>query len=71
MLTKIGIKNYEFLQSIRTIYSGPISPDSSEVMEIRVIGLSELEAAFLSRSEDFTPWFRQRASDLDPFQSAV
>jgi isopentenyldiphosphate isomerase len=62
------IKDYEFQQSFRTIYGGPISPDSSEVMEIRAIGLPELEAAFLSRPEDFTPWFRQRASDLDLFQ---
>jgi isopentenyldiphosphate isomerase len=66
-----GIKDYEFQQSFRTIYDGSVSPDASEVMDIRVVGLPALKAWFLRRPEDFTPWFRQRAADLDLFLSVM
>ncbi len=65
------IKDYEFQHSFRTTYNGPIRPDSSEVMEIQIIALPELEAWFVSRPDDFTPWFRQRVSELNLFRSAI
>jgi isopentenyl-diphosphate delta-isomerase type 1 len=62
------IRDYEFQQSFRTTYDGPIVPDASEVAETRLITLSALEAAFHDRPEDYTPWFRRRAADLGLFE---
>jgi len=64
-----GIKDYEFQQSFRAVYAGPVSPDAAEVMATRMVGLSELEAAFLEDPEAYTPWFRQRAVELQLFRS--
>lgn len=60
-----GIRDYEFQQSFRTVYSGPVFPDIREVMETRMVGLSELQAEFEGRPEAFTPWLRRRARELD------
>jgi isopentenyl-diphosphate delta-isomerase len=65
-----GIKDYEFQQSFRTAYSGPIIPDRREVRATYAIDLRDLEAAFQRRPEEFTPWFRQRAADLGLFRHA-
>lgn len=65
-----GIRDYEFQQSFRTVYSGPVFPDLREVLETRIIGLRELKAEFEELPEAFTPWFRQRARELDLFGAA-
>jgi isopentenyl-diphosphate delta-isomerase len=65
----LRIKDYEFQQSFRGTFGGRISPDPAEVMEIRAVGLDELEADFAERPEDFTPWFRRRAAELGLFRA--
>ena len=62
-----GIKDYEFQQSFRGTFDGRVSPDSSEVMETRLVGLDDLAAELEARPENFTPWFRQRSAELDLF----
>jgi isopentenyl-diphosphate delta-isomerase len=64
-----GILDFEFQQSFLTVYGGQVSPDPAEVMETRVVDLEDLEAEFARYPETFTPWFRQRARDLDLFSS--
>jgi len=66
-----GIKDYEFQQSFRTVYGGPIAPDASEVMETRAVSLADLEAGFLEEPEAYTPWFRRRAENLGLFESGL
>ncbi|MEZ5564031.1 MAG: NUDIX domain-containing protein [Gammaproteobacteria bacterium] len=63
-----AIRDYEFQQSFRTIYDGPISPDASEVSETRAVNLRELEAAFIKEPDMYTPWFRRRADELGLFR---
>ncbi|MGW8369693.1 MAG: NUDIX hydrolase [Gammaproteobacteria bacterium] len=65
----LGLKDYEFQQSFRATFTGEIVPDPDEVMDTRVVSLIELEAAFVARPEDFTPWFRQRVAALSIFES--
>lgn len=65
---EIGVKDYEFQQSFRTEYNGTIVPDASEVMDTRVITLRALDLEILEQPEAFTPWFRQRTTDLDLFR---
>jgi isopentenyl-diphosphate delta-isomerase type 1 len=65
-----GVRDYEFQQSFRAIYAGPISPDLSEVMETRMVSLAELEVEFQEQPEAYTPWFRQRAVELQLFRKA-
>jgi isopentenyldiphosphate isomerase len=64
-----GIRDFEFQQSFRTVYGGQVSPDVAEVMETRAVNPEELEAEFVRHPEAFTPWFRQRAEDLELFLS--
>jgi isopentenyl-diphosphate delta-isomerase len=64
-----GVRDFEFQQSFRTVYGGPVSPDVAEVMETRAVDRAELVAEFTRSPENFTPWFRQRAKDLDLFSS--
>jgi isopentenyldiphosphate isomerase len=70
-VTEQGVRDYEFQQSFRTTYAGPVSPDAGEVMETRTIGLTELESALRERPEEFTPWFRRRAAELNLFSAGL
>jgi len=63
-MPETGLKDYELQQSFLTEYAGPVTPDSSEVMAIRSVRLSDLAAEMKQRPEAFTPWFRQRLSSL-------
>lgn len=63
-IKQTGIRDYEFQQTFRGVYDGPIQPDTEEVREVKTISLDELCAAFNERPEEFTPWFRQRSADL-------
>jgi isopentenyldiphosphate isomerase len=62
-----GIRDFEFQQSFRAVYGGEVTPDQTEVAEVRSVEPEELAVEFESRPENFTPWFRQRANDLDLF----
>lgn len=64
-LPEIGIKDFEFQQSFKTTFSGEIKIDPVEVLETRMITLDELHEEMTNSPEQFTPWFRQRAEDLD------
>ncbi len=57
-LPERGIKDYEFQQSFRCAYDGPLGADPEEVAAVQVVTLGELAAAFAARPDDFTPWFR-------------
>ncbi len=67
-IARVGIKDYEFQQSFRAVYDGPVSPDVREVMVTALVSRDELAVAFAERPEDFTPWFRRRVADLDLFR---
>lgn len=59
-----GIRDFELQQSFRIVFAGPVSPDPTEVAEVRTFALSELATAFAERPLEFTPWFRDRALEL-------
>lgn len=58
------IRDYEFQQSFRAFYDGPVSPDITEVSEISTMNLEELRRSFHDNPESYTPWFRERAEEL-------
>ncbi len=58
------IKDYEFQQSFCAIYDGPVFPDPVEVHEVSTVNLKELGKKFLDEPESYTPWFRERATEL-------
>ena len=64
-----GIRDFEFQQSFRTVYGGHVSPDLAEVMETRAVDPEQLASEFAMHPQTFTPWFRQRAMDLELFSS--
>ncbi len=63
-LPERGIKDYEFQQSFRCLYEGPLTADPEEVADLQAVTLGDLAAAFASRPDDFTPWFREDAMRL-------
>ena len=63
------LEDLEFQQSFRTVYGGHVSPDLAEVMETRAVDPEQLAAEFAKYPQTFTPWFRQRAMDLELFSS--
>lgn len=65
------VKGYEFKQSFRVRYSGPVNPDPREVLATRAIELRALRAEMRQQPDMFTPWFRKRAAELGLFESVV
>jgi isopentenyldiphosphate isomerase len=65
-LPEAGIRDYEYQQSFRAVHDGPPEPNPAEVAEVRLLALEALDAAFVEHPDDFTPWFRQRMSELRP-----
>jgi isopentenyl-diphosphate Delta-isomerase len=59
-----GIRDYELQQAYRTVFDGPVAPDSKEVSETALYSLGELADAFRQRPDDFTPWFRESVTRL-------
>jgi isopentenyl-diphosphate delta-isomerase len=59
-----GIFDFEFQQTFRCVYSGPVHPDPAEVAEIKYISLHHLEQDFANRPQHYTPWFRRTARHL-------
>ena len=60
----LGIRDCEFQQSFSARFDGEVSASPEEVMETRRISLSDLEAEIAENPERFTPWLRNRASEL-------
>ena len=65
------VRDFEFQQSYRAVFSGSPSPNPDEVMEIRAVSLGELESAFRQRPQEFTPWFRQRVEEFGLFRQGA
>ena len=63
-----GIKDFEFQVCFRGVSDADVRPQTSEVAEIRLFQLDDLRVEMLSRPENFTPWFRSRASDIGLFR---
>ncbi|MBO6655674.1 MAG: NUDIX domain-containing protein [Pseudomonadales bacterium] len=63
----LGIKDFEFQQSFKGTYDGPVEIDPVEVLETRDIDLETLESEMNNSPESFTPWFLRRAEDLQLF----
>ena len=63
-----GIKDFEFQVCFRGVSDADVRPQTSEVAEIRLFRLDDLRAEMLRRPENFTPWFRSRASDIGLFR---
>ena len=66
-LPELGVRDFEFQQSFRTTYAGPVTLDPDEVLEVRLIELQALEKEMAQDPVKFTPWFHRRASDLRLF----
>ncbi len=64
---ELGIKDFEFQQSFRGTYDGPVEIDTVEVLETRDIDLETLESEMSNSPESFTPWFLRRAEELNLF----
>ena len=63
----LGIKDYEYQISFRGVSDADVSPQTSEVAEIRLFELNELRVAMFESPKEFTPWFRERANDIGLF----
>ena len=56
-LPELGIHDWELQQAFTGSHTGPITPDPTEVAEIRMVALPELIAWIRDAPENFTPWF--------------
>lgn len=63
-LLETGVRDFEFQQSFRTVYSGSVKIDPVEVLETRTVTLEDLQQEMAVLPDNFTPWFHQRARDL-------
>ena len=70
-MPEIGVRDYEFQQSFRVEYDGPISPEPREVRATRKVWLADLQLEMQQQPETFTPWFRQRLWAFGMFQANV
>jgi isopentenyl-diphosphate delta-isomerase len=59
-----AIYDYEFQQTFKAVYSGPLQPDPVEIAEVKYISLSELAEEFVNAPQKFTPWLKKTASEL-------
>lgn len=66
-VSKFGIKDYEIQVCFRGVSDAELLPQASEVAEVRLFQLDDLRSAMLSTPDRFTPWFRERASDVGIF----
>jgi isopentenyl-diphosphate delta-isomerase len=66
-LPALGIRDYEFQQSFRAVYAGPVAPDPAEVRDVRSVDLGTLETEMRTHPDRFTPWFHRRAAALGLF----
>jgi isopentenyl-diphosphate delta-isomerase len=56
---RLGIRDYELMQSFSGHYDGPVTLDLEEVAEVRAVAPAELASWLGERPADFTPWFRR------------
>ena len=66
-VAEMGIMDYELQVCFRGVTDADLTPQSSEVAEIRLYQLSELKADMQESLDQFTPWFRDRANDIGLF----
>ena len=66
-VAEMGIKDFELQMCFRGVTDTDVTPQSSEVAEIRFYQLSELKAEMDESPDQFTPWFRDRANDIGLF----
>jgi isopentenyldiphosphate isomerase len=59
-IPELQIRDFEFQQTFRGVYDGPITADPGEVAAVRRLSLAELAAALAAKPDDFTPWLRSR-----------
>ena len=64
---EMGTKDFELQMCFRGVTDADLTPQSSEVAEIRLYQLSELKADMSESPDQFTPWFRDRANDIGLF----
>lgn len=64
-LEQDGVRDWEIQRCYYGHYAGPIRIDPHEVAEVRSIDRAALAAALAQEPMRYTPWFRQRVSDLD------
>jgi isopentenyldiphosphate isomerase len=64
-LEQAGVRDWEIQRCYYGHYAGPIRIDPDEVAEVRSIGRAALAAALAEDPDSYTPWFRQRVSDVD------
>jgi len=63
-VAEMGIKDFELQMCFRGVTDADLTPQSSEVAEVRLYQLSELKADMSESPDQFTPWFRDRANDI-------
>lgn len=64
-LEQAGVRDWEIQRCYYGHYAGPIRIDPDEVAEVRSIDRAALAAALAEDPDSYTPWFRQRVSDVD------
>ena len=62
-----NVKDFELQVCFRGTSDAKLAPRSSEVAEVRLFELCDLENAMHDSPEEFTPWFRERAQDIGLF----
>ncbi len=68
---ELGIHDYELQQAFQGTWDGALTPDPTEVAEVRALAIDELTAWAKQSPTAFTPWFlrdavRCRVLDLNP-----
>ena len=61
------IKDFEIQMCFRGTSDAELKPQSSEIAELRLIELGELQAAMRELPNEFTPWFRRCAQEIGVF----
>jgi isopentenyl-diphosphate Delta-isomerase len=63
-LPEQGVRDCEFQQSFRVATDAAAVPAADEISELQLISLEELRWRFRSAPDQYTPWFRLRATAL-------
>ncbi len=64
-----SIRDFELQRCFHGRHDGPVQPNLSEISEVRLLSRSGLQEEFARRPDRFTPWFKNRAIDLDLFNT--
>ena len=64
-----SIRDFEIQRCFHGRHDGPLQPNLSEIAEVRLLSRSGLQDEFARRPDRFTQWFKNRAIDLDLFNT--